>query len=129
MRLAELRQPLALQRMDADPRPDIRPVAVDLARWPALANVAERVMPIGAIGRQAHAVRPVQVVPLRLPFAVAIEYLHPVVFAIGDVEPALGIAADVVRDVELAGIGAGLTPGAQQFALDGEFVDAGVAVP
>src|SRR5207248_10286790 len=35
-------QPLAFQRMDADPRPDIRPVAVDLAGWPALADIAER---------------------------------------------------------------------------------------
>src|SRR5947207_1737846 len=101
MRLAELGQPLAFQRVDADPRPDIRPVAVDLAGWPALADIAERVTPVP----EAHAVRAVQIVPLRLPFAVAVEHLHAVVLAVGDIEPALRVAADIVRDVELAGIG------------------------
>src|SRR5207237_10461590 len=106
---------LALGGMDADARPDIRPVAIDLAARPALADVAERVAPV----TEAHAVRAVQVVPLRLPFAVAVEHLHPMVLAVGDIEPALGIAADVVRDVELAGVGAGLDPGAQPFAAAG----------
>src|SRR5439155_7407237 len=124
MRLAEPRQYLALGGVDADARPDIRPVAVDLAARSALADVAQRVTPVP----KAHAVRAVQVVPLRLPFAVAVEHLDAVVLAIGDIEPALGVAADIVRDVELAGVGAGLAPGAQEFAVDGEFVDAGVAV-
>src|SRR3979409_2475928 len=69
-----------------------------------------------------------QIVPLRLPFAVAAERLQSVLLAVGDIEPALRIAADIVRDVELAGIGAGLTPGAQEFTVDGEFVDARIAV-
>src|SRR5437762_2154622 len=76
----------------------------------------------------AHAIRTMQVVPLRLPFAVAVEHLHAVVLAVGDIEPALRIAADIMRDVELAGIGAGLTPGAQEFTVDGEFMDARIAV-
>src|ERR1700719_3727927 len=75
MRLAEPRQDLALGGVDADARPDIGPVAVDLARRPALADVAQRVV----AARQAHAVRAVQVVPLRLPFAVAVEHLHSMV--------------------------------------------------
>src|SRR5215472_3344234 len=90
--------------MDADARPYIWPVAVALALRPALADVAERAMP----APQAHAVRVVQVIPLCLPFAVRVEHLHAVVLAVGDVNPALGIAADVVRDIELAGIGARL---------------------
>src|SRR5206468_10792346 len=115
---AELGQPLAFQRVDADPRPDIRPVAVDLAGRPAFPDIAERPrLTRDRAARQAHAVRAVQIVPLRLPFAVAVEHLHTVVLAVGDVEPALRIAADIVRDVELAGIGAGLTPGAQEFTV------------
>src|SRR5215831_2624013 len=104
--LAKPRQDLALQRMDADARPYIRPVAVALALWPALADVAEQVIP----APQAHAVWTVEVIPLCLPFAVRVEHLHAVVLAVGDVNPALGIAADVVRNVELAGIGARLAP-------------------
>ena len=68
------------------------------------------------------------VVPLRLVFAVAVEHLDAVVFAVGDVDPAVGVAADVVGDVELAGIGAGLAPGHHQLAVRRVFVDARVAV-
>jgi hypothetical protein len=32
------------------------------------------------------------------------------VLAVGDVDPALGVGRDVVRDIELPGIGAGLAP-------------------
>jgi hypothetical protein len=70
----------------------------------------------------------VQIVPLRLEFTVAVKHLQPVVLAIGDIDPAIGIAADVVRHIELPGIGAGLAPRKQQFAVGGEFVDAGIAV-
>jgi hypothetical protein len=48
----------------------------------------------------------VQIVPLRLVFAVAVEYLDAVVLAVGDIDPPLGVGDDVVDDVELAGIGA-----------------------
>ena len=110
--------------MDADARADIRPVLVDLAGRAAFADIEERV----AAGRHAHAVRPVQIVPLGLELAVAVEHLDPVVLAVGDIEPAVGVAADVVRDVELAGIGAGLAPRHQQLAVGRVFVDARVAV-
>src|SRR4051812_17810571 len=63
--------------------------------------------------------RPVQVVPLRLVFAAAIEDLHPVVLAVGDVDPAIGIADDIVWDVELAGIAAAFAPGGQVQARSG----------
>src|SRR5581483_7365364 len=96
VRQAEPRQHLAVMRMDADPRPDIGPVAVDFALRPAFADIAQRI----AAGFHPHAVGPVQVVPLGLPFAVAVEHLDAVVFAVGDVDPAVMRAADVVRDVE-----------------------------
>src|SRR5436190_911185 len=59
---------------------------------------------------QGEAAGPVQVVPLRLVFTVAVEHLHTVVLAVGDINPAIRVGADVVDDVELAGIGAGLAP-------------------
>jgi len=52
----------------------------------------------------------VQIVPLGFELAVAVEHLNPVVLAVGDVNPAVGVATNVVRDVELAGIGARLAP-------------------
>ena len=71
---------------------------------------------------------PVQIVPLGLVFAVAVEHLHAMVLAVGDIDPAVGIGGDVVDDVELAGIGARLAPGLQQLAVGRVFVDAGIAV-
>jgi hypothetical protein len=35
----------------------------------------------------------VQIVPLRLVFAVAVEHLHAVVLAVGDIDPAVGVGA------------------------------------
>src|SRR5215472_3973894 len=99
--------------MNADARPDIGPIAVDLAGGSALADIDERI----AAGRHAHAVWPVQVVPLRLELAVAVEYLDAVVLAVGDIDPAVGVAADVVRHVELAGVGSRFAPRHQQFAV------------
>src|SRR6185436_12043416 len=58
-----------------------------------------------------------------------VEHLDAMVLAIGDVYPALRIAADVVRDVELAGIGTGFAPGKQQLAIRRVLVDTRVAVP
>src|SRR5579862_451922 len=40
MRLAEPRDDLPLQRVDRDPRPDIRPILVDFARRSTLADIA-----------------------------------------------------------------------------------------
>src|SRR4029077_10506151 len=73
--------------------------------------------------------RPVQVDPLRLELDVPVEHLNAMVLASRDVDPAVGIAADVVRDVELARVGPGLTPRAQQGAVRRELVQARGAVP
>src|SRR5262245_10733225 len=91
---------------DGDPRADIRHSAVDRVPGAELADVAD-----GALaGWHEQAARAVQVVPLRLVLAVAVEHLHPMVLAIGHIDPAVSIAGDVVRDVELARIGAGTVP-------------------
>ena len=61
-----------------------------------------------------------QIVPLRLVFAVAVEHLHAMVFAVGDIDEAVGIGCDVVYDVELAGIAARLAPACDQFSVRAE---------
>ena len=51
-----------------------------------------------------------QIVPLRLIASVTVEDLNSMVHAIGDIDPALVVAADVVNDIEAAWIRAGLAP-------------------
>src|SRR5216683_721211 len=108
----------------AEPRPEIGAVAVDRLHRTKFADIADRPVRI----RHEDPARPVQIVPLRLVLAVAVEYLDPVVFAVGDVDPTIGVGADVVDDVELAGVGAGLAPRHQQLAVGRIFVHAGIAV-
>src|SRR5215469_6676716 len=124
MCIAKAAQQSALMVDDADARPEIGAVAVDRHRRPEFADVADRVPEIIHV----EAARPVQVVPLRLVFSVAVEHLDAVVLAIGDINPAVGVGAYVVHDIELAGAGAGLAPRHQQFAVGREFVNARIAV-
>src|SRR5271166_2765033 len=125
MRVAEPRQQFALARVDADPRTAIRQVDVDRHVRPDLADKEAR-----RLGAALHveAGRTVHVVPLRLVLAVAVEDLDAVVLTVGDIDPAVRIATDVVGDVELPGVGAGLAPRKQAPAVGGVFVDAGIAV-
>src|ERR1700730_11706055 len=104
--VTKARQQLTLVVDDADPGPEVRAVAVDRLHRPEFADIADRVAGIVHV----QPARTVQIVPLRLVFAVAVEYLDAVVLAIGDIDPAIGIGADVVDDIELAGIGAGAAP-------------------
>ena len=60
--------------------------------------------------------------------AIAVEHLHAVVLAVGDIDPTIGIGADVVDDVEFALAGARSAPRMQQFAVRRIFVHARVAV-
>ena len=124
MHVAKARQQLALVVDDADPRAEIRAVAVDRLHRAELADIADRVAGIVHV----EPARPVQIVPLRLVLAVAVEHLDAVVLAVGDIDPAVGVGADVVHDVELAGVGAGLAPRHQQFAVRRIFVHPGIAV-
>ena len=91
---------------DADPRPEIGNVAADSSGRADFADVADRLVTVWHV----KAARAVQVLPLRLVSAVAVEHLDPVVLAIGEIDPAVGVTADVVDDVELALAGAGLPP-------------------
>src|SRR6266700_2612282 len=115
MGVTEPGQEFALMGVDADPGPAIRDVDVARHIGADLADIEAR---RAGAGLHAKARRAVHVGPLRLVFAVAVEHLDPVVLAVGDVDPAVGVAADVVRDVELAGIGAGLAPRTQPFPVD-----------
>src|SRR5271170_2707686 len=95
--VAEAADQLALMVDDADPWPEIGNVATDRGGRADFADVANRLVAIGHV----HTARAVQVLPLRLVLAVAVEHLHAVVFAIGDINPAIGVGADVVHDIEL----------------------------
>ena len=66
--------------------------------------------------------------PLGLVFAVAVEHLHAMVLAVGDIDLAVVVAGDVVDEVELSRPGAGLAPREQQFSIGRVFVDAGILV-
>src|SRR5260370_30197272 len=99
--------------MNAAARPDIGPILVDLAGGAAFADIEERV----AAGRHAHAVWPVQIVPLGFELAVAVEHLDPMVLPVVDIDPAIAVAADVVGNVGLSGIVAGLAPGPQELPI------------
>src|SRR5213594_1317855 len=122
--LAQPRQHLALVTVDADPRPDVGHVVVDAHAAADLADVEAALR----AGLHEQARGTVHVVPLGLELAVPVEHLDAMVLAVGDVDPAVPATADVVRNVELAGIGAGLAPRAEQRAVRSELVDARVAV-
>ena len=121
---AEARDPISLAVEDAQARAEIGRGAVDRHPRAELAHNEIRLLPSAAMQRAGA----VQEIPLRLVFAIAVEHLHAMVLAIGDIDPALGIGDDVVHDIELAGIGARLAPAFYQFAVRSEFMHAGVAV-
>src|ERR1700757_39072 len=98
---------------DADPRPGIGNVAANGSGRADFADVADRPVTVWHV----EAARAMQVLPLRLVPAVAVEYLDPVVLAVGNVDPTICVAADVVDDVELPLPGARLAPRHQQFAV------------
>ena len=90
-----------------------------------LADEAQRARARGHVQRA----RPMHdVAPGGLEPAVAVEHLHAVVLAVGDVDPAIGIAMDVVRQVEFALADAAFAPGGQVFPVGRVLVDLRVAV-
>src|SRR5436190_60997 len=98
---------------DSDAGAEIGDIAADRGGRPDLADIKDRLLPVW----HAQPTRAVQVLPLGLELAVAVEHLHAVVLAVSDIDPPISIAADIVDDVELAGIGARLAPRAQEVAL------------
>jgi hypothetical protein len=114
----------AFMRDDADARTEIGPVPVDAHIGSDLADIADR----AAARRKEQSARPVEIVELRLVTAVAIKDLDAVVLAVGDVDPAVGVAADVVRKVELAGVDARFAPGEERARVRRVFVDPRIPV-
>src|SRR6185503_8364155 len=110
---AEPRDGGALAVHDRQTRADIGHIAVHFHAGPQFPDdELQRLLASAAV----QAAGPVHVDPLCLVLAVAVEYLHPMVLAVGDVDPALRVGDDVVDDVELARIGARLAPGQQALA-------------
>src|SRR5260370_15418934 len=93
---------LALLIDDGEPRPDVGVLAVDRHARPELTDDELRVLAAAAIERA----RPVHVVPLQLVLAVAVEHLHAMILAVGDIDPPVLVGGDVVGDLELAWIAA-----------------------
>src|ERR1700758_1280521 len=98
---------------NADARPKIGNIAADGGGRADLANIADRLVTVWHV----EAARAVQVLPLSLVFAVAVEDLDAMIFTVCDINPAIGVTADIVYDVELALAGSGLAPRHQQFAV------------
>ena len=69
-----------------------------------------------------------EVDPLRLELAVRVEDLHPPILSVGHEDVTVTVRRDVVNDVELARIGAGLTPREHQLTVRRVLVYTGVAV-
>src|SRR3954449_3024342 len=104
--LAKAADQLSLMINDADPRSEVGDVAANRGGGADLADIEDRLVPIW----HAEATGTMQVLPLRFELTVAVEHLDAVVFAVGDINPAVGIATDVVDDVELALAGPRRTP-------------------
>src|SRR4051812_8547815 len=123
-RVAKAADQLALMINDADPRSEVGDIATDRGGGADLADIEDRLVSI----RHAKATGAMQVLPLCLELAVAVEHLDAMVLAIGDIDPAVGIAADVVHDVEFAFAGSWLAPRQQELPVGRVFVDPGIAV-
>src|SRR5260370_25839502 len=123
---AEPRDHAALLVDDGESRTDIGVLAVDAHAGPQLADDEFRIL--AAAGAAIERTGPVHVVPLQLVLAVAVEHLHAMIFAIGDIYPAILVGRDLVGDVALSGIRAAGTPAHQASAVRRIFMDAGIAV-
>src|SRR5262249_35249382 len=97
--LAEPCKHVALMVEYRNTRAQIRRAAIEAVVGTDLADVADRAF----AGRKMQPAWSMNIVPQRLEPAVAVEHLHPVILAIGHVDPAVCIAADIVGQVELAG--------------------------
>src|SRR5438045_9534630 len=111
--LAETTNQLPLVSDDTDARAEIGDVPADRGRRADLADIKDRLVPVW----HAQPARTMQVLPLCLELAGAVEHLDAVVLAVGDIDPAIGVTADVVDDVEFAFAGAGFAPRQQAFPV------------
>src|SRR5882757_9472029 len=82
---AEPRDALSLSVDDAEARPQIRHLAVDRHAGAEFADDESQVLGPAATTQRAGAV---QIIPLRLVFAVAVEHLDAVILAVRHIDPA-----------------------------------------
>ena len=123
---AEMGQDFPLRGHNREPRPEIG-YALGERRHSLRAELADHRDRLFA-PRDEETAGAHEIVPLGLIFAVAVEDLHAMIFAIGDVDPALVIAGDIVDEIELPRIGPRLAPGEQQFTVRRILVNAGVGI-
>src|SRR5258708_20521372 len=121
---AKPRDPLALGVNDGQARTQIRYLAIDRHARAELANDKIRLLAAAAMQRTGA----MQIIPLRLVSAVAVEHLHAVVLTVRDIDKTIVVGCEVMDDIELAGLGARLTPGFYQFSVGGGFVDTAPAI-
>jgi hypothetical protein len=98
-----MRLPLAIDDVRRGPR-------FGTLRLTGMPGPSSPMMKVGCLPPQQHSAQGRADCSTASRIAVAVEHLHAVVLAVGDIDPAVGIGRDVVHDVELAGIGAGLAP-------------------
>src|SRR5216684_8211605 len=89
---AQPRDQAALLVDDREARTDVGVLAVDAHAGPQLADDEFRIL--AAAGAAIERTGPVHVVPLQLVLAVAVEHLHAMIFAIGDIYPAILVGRD-----------------------------------
>jgi hypothetical protein len=111
-------------RNDAEPGSEIRKIPIHWQTRPDLADKEKWTITLG----RAYRAGTVQAVPLRLKLPLTIENLDTVIFPIGDVDPAVGVAVQIVRNIEFAGGNPRPPPGCQQFAGRRKFMDACITV-
>jgi hypothetical protein len=106
-RVAKAADQLSLMINDADSRSNIGTVASNRGGGANLADIEDRLVPI----RHAEATGAMQVLPLRFELTVAVEHLDAVVFAVGDIDPAVcRRCGPVRRETERFGISRLLCP-------------------
>src|ERR1700751_6154983 len=114
-RLAETTNQLPLVVDDTDARAQIGDVPAERGRRTDLADIKDRLVPVW----HAQPARTMQILPLRLELAVAVEHLNAVVLAVGDMDPAVGATADVVHDGDFTFAGAGFAHYSKIFPAGG----------
>lgn len=120
----EARQNIALLVKNTDKRANIRKFSVHLQIRSQLTYDTVRT----TAGRYGQSAGTVHVVNLRFKATLFIENLNARIFPVSDIDPAVGIAADVVRKIKLSGTRSGRDPTFKQPATGVELVNARVVI-
>ena len=109
---------------NTDPRAQMGKAAIDRQYRAQFTHVTDRTPARG----HEKSTRPMDIAPLRFESAIAVKNLHPMTFAISNINPAVAVTTDVVGQIKFTRPGPGSPPGQQMFALWGILVNAGIAV-